>query len=101
IGAYASADLGDLSGADALGRKAFRDFDRIGDDWGRGFTLVVRGVIARDLGELEHALELITEADAYAAEAAHPLLIGMAGSLRGYCLLEMGDAVGAEAAAKA
>ncbi|MGH8794725.1 MAG: adenylate/guanylate cyclase domain-containing protein, partial [Stackebrandtia sp.] len=100
VGAYAAAELGDLADADALARKAYRDFDRIADDWGRGFTLVVRTVVARDLGELEHAVELVTEAEVFAESTGHPLLMGMARNLHGHCLLGLGDAAGAEAAAK-
>ncbi|MGH8879820.1 MAG: adenylate/guanylate cyclase domain-containing protein, partial [Stackebrandtia sp.] len=100
VSAYAACELGELDDADALARKAFRDFDRIDDDWGRGFTLVVRASIARDLGELDHAIELVAESEEFGQRLGHPLLTGMAQTLYGYCLLGAGDAVGAEAAAK-
>ncbi|GAA4916723.1 AAA ATPase-like protein [Stackebrandtia albiflava] len=100
VNAYSAVELGEIAQADAMARRAFAAFDRIGDVWGRGFTLVVRATIARELGEPEHALELLDEAQAFAEEAGHPLLNGMALTLRGHCLLGMGDAAGAEAAAR-
>ena len=41
---------------------------------GAGFALVVRGVVARGLGEPEHALDLLTDALEYADRTGHPLL---------------------------
>lgn len=100
VGAFSAVELGHVEQADSMARRAFRSFDRIDDAWGRGFTLVVRAHIARDLGELDHAMNLLDDAEHYAAEAAHPLLSGMTYTLRGFCLLGLGDADGAEAAAR-
>ena len=100
VSAYAKAELGEMTESDALARKGYRDFDRIDDDWGRGFALVVRASIARDLGEIEHALELVTEAEGYGHKTSHPLLTGMARTLRGHCLLGLGDTAAAETTAK-
>ncbi|NLU80303.1 AAA family ATPase [Micromonospora sp. HNM0581] len=101
VDAYANAELGELVDADREARRAYRDFAAASDDWGQGFALVVRGVVARGLGEPEHAADLLTDALAYANRTAHPLLTGMAGTLRGFVALEMGDVAAAERDARA
>ncbi|GAA5197045.1 hypothetical protein GCM10023322_67460 [Rugosimonospora acidiphila] len=101
VEAFASAELGDLAEADRGARRAYRDFAAASDDWGRGFALVVRGVIARGLGSWDHAYDLLTDALAYSERTAHPLLIGMARTIRGFVSLERGDPAGAEADALA
>ncbi|HEX6970471.1 MAG TPA: adenylate/guanylate cyclase domain-containing protein [Micromonosporaceae bacterium] len=101
VAAYASAELGDLAEADQEARGAYRDFAAVSDDWGRGFALVVRGVVARGLNEPVHAADLLTEALELARRIPHPLLTGMAGTLRGFVALESGDVAGAEADARA
>ncbi|GAB3855920.1 hypothetical protein GCM10029963_51430 [Micromonospora andamanensis] len=101
VDAYANAELGELVDADREARRAYRDFAAASDDWGQGFALVVRGVVARGLGEPEHAADLLTDALAYGHRTGHPLLTGMAGTLRGFVALEMGDVAGAERHARA
>ncbi|WBB93125.1 adenylate/guanylate cyclase domain-containing protein [Verrucosispora sp. WMMC514] len=101
VDAYANAELGELVDADREARRAYRDFAAASDDWGQGFALVVRGVVARGLGEPEHAADLLTDALAYGHRTAHPLLTGMAGTLRGFVSLEMGDVAAAERDARA
>ena len=91
VEAYAAAELGDLTEADREARRAYRDFDAVADDWGRGFALVVRGAIARGLGQFAHAHDLLTDALAYAERTGHPLLTGMAGTTRGFVSLDSGD----------
>ncbi|HET6213209.1 MAG TPA: adenylate/guanylate cyclase domain-containing protein, partial [Micromonosporaceae bacterium] len=81
--------------------RAYRDFVSAADDWGRGFALVVRGVIARGLGESEHALDLLSDALGYADRTQHPLLIGMSRTIRGFVSIDRGDAEAAEADARA
>ncbi|MGV9805432.1 adenylate/guanylate cyclase domain-containing protein [Micromonospora chersina] len=100
VEAYATAELGELGEADRAARRAYREFAEVGDDWGQGFALVVRGVVARGLGMPEHAADLLTDALAYADRTAHPLLTGMAGTLRGFVALDMGDAGTAEREAR-
>jgi ATP/maltotriose-dependent transcriptional regulator MalT len=100
VEAYAAAELGELAEADSEARRAYRDFNAVGDDWGRGLALVVRGAIARGLGELDHAYDLLTDALGYADRSAHPLLLGMAGTMRGFVALHRGDFAGAEADAR-
>ncbi|SCG76247.1 adenylate/guanylate cyclase domain-containing protein [Micromonospora humi] len=100
VEAYATAELGDLAEADRAARRAYRDFAEVGDDWGQGFALVVRGVVARGLGEPEHAADLFCDALEYADRTTHPLLTGMAGTLRGFVALEMGDCETAEREAR-
>ncbi len=97
VDAYAAAELGQLESADREARRAYRDFAAANDLWGRGFALVVRGVIARGLGELGHAADLLSDALEYGERVNHPLLLGMAGTIRGFVGLEQGDAAGAEA----
>lgn len=101
VEAFAAAELGDLAEADRAARRAYRDFDAAADEWGRGFALVVRGVIARGLGEPEHAADLFTDAMGYARRTSHPLLTGMAGTLRGFVALDSGDHDRAEREAQA
>jgi class 3 adenylate cyclase/tetratricopeptide (TPR) repeat protein len=100
VEAYAAAELGDLAEADGEARRAYRDFAAVSDDWGRGLALVVRGAIARGLGELEHAYDLLTDALRFADRTGHPLLLGMAGTLRGFVSLQRGDLAAAEADAR-
>ncbi|MEV4635799.1 adenylate/guanylate cyclase domain-containing protein [Actinoplanes sp. NPDC049548] len=100
VEAYAAAELGDLAEADGGARRAYRDFDKVSDDWGRGLALVVRGVIARGLGEFDHANDLLTDALDFAGRTGHPLLLGMAGTLRGFVALQRGDGDAAEADAR-
>jgi len=101
VEAYAAAELGELTEADREARRAYRDFAAADDDWGRGFALVVRGVVARGLAEPQHAVDLLTDALAYGEKTGHPLLIGLARTIRGLVMLERGDAVAAEADARA
>ncbi|PRY28932.1 adenylate/guanylate cyclase domain-containing protein [Pseudosporangium ferrugineum] len=100
VEAYAAAEMGDLAEADGEARRAYRKFDEVSDDWGRGLALVVRGVIARGLGELDHAHDLLTDALCFADRTAHPLLLGMAGTLRGFVALQRDDREAAEADAR-
>jgi class 3 adenylate cyclase/tetratricopeptide (TPR) repeat protein len=100
VEAYASCELGELAEADGEARRAYRDFNVVGDDWGRGLALVVRGAIARGLGEFDHAFDLLTDGLAYAERTGHPLLLGMAGTLRGFVSLQRGDLAAAEADAR-
>jgi class 3 adenylate cyclase/ATP/maltotriose-dependent transcriptional regulator MalT len=101
VEAFAAAELGELAEADREARRAYRDFVAAADDWGRGFALVVRGVVARGLGEPEHANDLLTDALGYGERTEHPLLIGMAGTIRGFVALDRGDPAAAEADARA
>jgi class 3 adenylate cyclase/tetratricopeptide (TPR) repeat protein len=101
VEAFAAAELGELAEADREARRAYRDFASADDDWGRGFALVVRGVIARGLSEAEHAADLLTDALTYGERTAHPLLIGMARTIHGLVALDRGDPVAAEADALA
>ncbi|WP_229067730.1 adenylate/guanylate cyclase domain-containing protein [Actinoplanes sp. DH11] len=100
VEAYAAAELGDLGAADGQARRAYREFNEVSDDWGRGLALVVRGAIARGLGELDHASDLLSDALAYADRTGHPLLLGMAGTLHGFVALQRGDLATAEADAQ-
>ncbi|MFI5898021.1 adenylate/guanylate cyclase domain-containing protein [Actinoplanes sp. NPDC051513] len=100
VEAYAASELGELGEADGEARRAYRDFNAVGDDWGRGLALVVRGAIARGLGELDHSFDLLSDALGYADRTGHPLLLGMAGTLRGFVALQRGDLALAEADAR-
>jgi tetratricopeptide (TPR) repeat protein len=100
VEAYAAAELGDLAEADREARRAYREFAAVSDDWGRGLALVVRGAIARGLAEPDHAIDLFTGALDYAGRTGHPLLLGMAGTLRGFTHLQRGDVAAAEADAR-
>jgi tetratricopeptide (TPR) repeat protein len=91
VDAYAAAELGELESADRDARRAYRDFAAANDLWGRGFALVVRGVIARELNELGHASDLLSDALDYGERVNHPLLLGMAGTIRGFVRLQQGD----------
>ncbi|MFI1192700.1 adenylate/guanylate cyclase domain-containing protein [Micromonospora sp. NPDC020750] len=101
VEAFAGAELGEIAEADRAARRAYRDFAEVSDDWGQGFALVARGVVARGLGEPEHAADLLGDAMSYAERTSHPLLTGMAGTLRGFVALDMGDCDTAERSARA
>ncbi len=101
VEAFAAAEMGELAEADREARRAYRDFAAASDDWGRGFALVVRGAIARGLGSPEHASDLLTDALGYGERTAHPLLVGMARTIRGFVSLDRGDPAAAEADARA
>jgi tetratricopeptide (TPR) repeat protein len=101
VEAFAAAELGELAEADREARRSYRDFAAADDDWGRGLALVVRGVIARGLGEPSHAIDLLTDALEYGEKTGHPLLIGMARTIRGFVLLDQGDVAAAEDDARA
>jgi class 3 adenylate cyclase/tetratricopeptide (TPR) repeat protein len=100
VEAYASTELGDLAEADREARRAYKEFAAVSDAWGQGLALVVRGAVARGLGEYDHAIDLFTDALAYADRTGHPLLLGMAGTLRGFTHLARGDLAAAEADAR-
>lgn len=100
VDAFAAAELGDLAEADRDARRAYRDFALAADDWGRGLALVVRGVIARGVGEPDHALDLLADALGYGDKTGHPLLIGMARTIRGFVRLDQGEPDRAEADAR-
>jgi class 3 adenylate cyclase/tetratricopeptide (TPR) repeat protein len=101
VEAYAAAELGELVSADRVARRAYGEFAATSDDWGRGFALIVRAVIARGLAEPEHAIDLVSEALEYGERTHHPLLIGMARTIRGFTNLDRGDSLSAEADARA
>jgi len=96
VAAFAAAELGELGEADREARRAYRDFAAARDSWGCGFALVSRGVVARGLAEYGHAEDLLTEALAEGEKVAHPLLVGMAGTVRGFVALDRGDPEAAE-----
>jgi class 3 adenylate cyclase/tetratricopeptide (TPR) repeat protein len=101
VEAFAAAELGDLAEADQKARRAYRDFAIAADDWGRGLALVVRGAVARGLSELDHANDLLSDALGYGEKTSHPLLIGMARTIRGFVSLERGEPAAARADAEA
>lgn len=101
VSAFAAAELGQLTDADQQARQAYRDFAGIDDDWGRAFALIVRAVIARGFGAADHAADLLDDALGYGTGVSHPLLIGIARTVRGLVLLEAGDAEQAQAHAQA
>ncbi len=100
VEAYASTELGDLGEADREARRAYREFAEVSDDWGQGLAMVVRGAAARGLAEYDHALDLLSDALEHADRTGHPLLLGMAGTLRGFTHLARGDLAAAEADAR-
>ncbi len=101
VGAFAAAELGDLTVARREADRAYEEFTEIDDDWGRGLTLVVYGVIARGAGERERALELLSEACVFGESTGHPLLLGVARTIRGFAYLDLDDPAAAEAEAHA
>lgn len=101
VDAFAAAELGELAGTDAEARRAYRDFAAAGDDWGRGLSLVVRGIVARGLCEYRHAYDLLSDAISCAEETHHPLLIIVARTMRGFISLDRADPESAERDARA
>ncbi|MBT8225126.1 MAG: AAA family ATPase [Dactylosporangium sp.] len=101
VAAFASAELGELAEADREARRAYRDFAEANDDWGRGLSLVVRGVAARGIAAYRHAYDLLSDATECAEQTRHPLLIGLARTMRGFVSLDLDDPRSAEADALA
>jgi len=101
VEAFAAAELGELAHADRQARRALDGLGPTGDAWGRSLALTVRGAVARGAGRLDDAIPLFTDAIGVGREAAHPVTVGIAQTLRGYCRLDAGDPVGAEADARA
>jgi hypothetical protein len=58
-------------------------------------------VVARGLGEAAHAVDLLSDACRLGERTGHPLLHGVACTVRGFALLDAGDPVSAEADAHA
>jgi tetratricopeptide (TPR) repeat protein len=100
VAAFADAQLGDLAEADLQARRAFAEFDTVDDDWGRALALVVRGVVAREQDALGRATELLDDACRHGARTGHPLLLGIAHTIRGFAALDAGDTAAAEADAR-
>jgi len=101
VEAFAAAELGELAHAGRQARRAMNGFGASGDAWGRSMALIVRGIVARGNGRLDDAVPILTEAERIGRLAAHPLTLGLAQTLRGYCRLDAGDPAGAEADARA
>jgi tetratricopeptide (TPR) repeat protein len=100
VAAFASAELGELTEADAQARQAFAEFDAVDDDWGRALALVVRGAVARALGEPGRAIDLLDDACRHGQRTGHPLLLGIAHTVRGFTALDAGDTAMAESDAR-
>jgi class 3 adenylate cyclase/tetratricopeptide (TPR) repeat protein len=96
VEAFAAAELGDLSHADSEAVRALRWFDEAGEMWGRSLALVVRGIVARGRGDLAAAAPVLERAVRAARAASHPLTVGLAGTVLGYCHLDAHDAAEAE-----
>jgi tetratricopeptide (TPR) repeat protein len=96
VAAFASAELGELTEAEAGARQAFAEFDAVDDDWGRSLALMVRGLVARGHGEPKRATDLLDEACRLGGRTGHPLLLGIAHTMRGFAALAIGDAAAAE-----
>ncbi|GAA4217495.1 adenylate/guanylate cyclase domain-containing protein [Actinocatenispora rupis] len=101
VAAFAAAELGRLAEAERAADRAYRDFEVMGEDWGRGLALVARAMVARGFGRTDRAVDLLTEAERYGEKTSHPLLLGMARTVRGFCQLDRSDAVAAERDARA
>src|SRR5690606_17743128 len=101
VAAFAAAEIGELTTADQEARRAYREFDAIGDDGGRAVALVVRGTVARGRAEPAHGARLVSDACRVGERSGRPVLSGMACRVRVFALLDAGDPVAAEADAHA
>lgn len=101
VDAFAGAEMGELAETDSEARRAYRNFAAAGDDWGRGLSLVVRGVVARGLAEYRHAFDLLSDATSCAEHTRHPLLISLARTMRGFVSLDLADPTAAAQDARA
>ena len=102
VEAFAAAELGDLAEADREARRAYREFAAASDDWGRGFALVVRGGGGARAGRAGARGRPAHRRPGVRASAPRTrCCIGMAGTLRGFVALDMGDCETAERAARA
>ena len=90
VDAFAAAELGDLAEADREARRAYRDFDAIDDDWGRGLRAggAGRGGPRPGRAGARHR-PAHRRLPATASATGHPLLLGMAHTIRGFASLEL------------
>lgn len=73
----------------------------MGDDWGRGFARIAAATVARGGGDIDLAIDQLSEAEQFGEKVGHPLLIGMARTVRGFCHLDRDDPAAAERDARA
>jgi class 3 adenylate cyclase len=96
VDAFAAAELGELGYARQRAEEVLADLVHGGDDWSRSLAMVVLGVADRGLGRNKQAVARLTEAERVGRRAAHPLTVGIARTIRGYCRLDAGDPAAAE-----
>jgi class 3 adenylate cyclase/tetratricopeptide (TPR) repeat protein len=101
VAAFASAELGRLTEAERAAERAYHEFQLMGDEWGSGLARIAGAMAARGAGRTDTAVDRLTEAERFGEKVGHPLLIGMARTIRGFCQLDRGDPEAAERDARA
>jgi class 3 adenylate cyclase/tetratricopeptide (TPR) repeat protein len=100
IDGFAAAELGEIDVALEECRAAYDDFTELGDTWGRCMALVATGVALRGQGRHRRAGRRLAEAVELAQVEHHLAPRALALGVLGYLRLDLGDARGAERAAK-
>jgi tetratricopeptide (TPR) repeat protein len=100
IDAFAAAELGQITTALEESSNAYEEFSSLDDLWGVCLTSVASGIALRGAGRPRKAIRRLEHAVDIATKGHQPLGTALAMSTIGYCRLDMGDAAGAEAAAR-
>jgi class 3 adenylate cyclase/tetratricopeptide (TPR) repeat protein len=100
IDAFAAAELGQITTALEESANAYEEFAALDDTWGVCLTSIASGIALRGAGRPRKAIRRLEHAAQIAAKGHQPMPGALAIATIGYCRLDMGDAEGAEAAAK-
>jgi class 3 adenylate cyclase/tetratricopeptide (TPR) repeat protein len=100
IDAHAAAELGQITTALEESAAAHDEFQALGDIWGQCMASIAAGTALRGAGRPRKAIRRLEHAADIAAKGRLPMPGALAMALMGYCRLDLGDANGAEAAAK-
>lgn len=101
VAAFASAELGRLAEAERAAERAYHEFQIMDDEWGLGLSRIATAMAARGAGDVGRAIEALTEAEQLGQKVGHPLLMGIARTIRGFCQLDRDDPDAAERDARA
>jgi hypothetical protein len=97
VAAFAAAELGE-AGRGPIARRAgpIATSPPPRDSWGCGFALVRAGRVASGPGGVWACGGPLDRSPGESEKVAHPLLVGMAGTVRGFVALDRGDPEAAE-----
>jgi tetratricopeptide (TPR) repeat protein len=100
IDGFAAAELGKITTALQQSSAAYEEFHRLGDSWGECMASIASAVALRGAGRQRKAIRRLEHAIELATKGHNPLPAALATVTIGYCRLDLGDAVAAEAAAR-